>query len=162
MIVRRFKKFFNKNYKGKNARNPTKMSYYKCGGLDHFIKECPLWEKEKAKGKFKEKGKELHKSFSKIDMKRAMVATWGESDKEEEQEQAKEDNSLLYLIAKLDDNEEPLNSKVCLGTIEEELTKLYKSQFLKLLVQTLNYKEVCLKREQVENALIVIKNIILG
>lgn len=54
-IMTRFKKLFNKNYKGNNVKKPTKLSCNKYGGLDHFIKEFPLWENEKTKGKFKEK-----------------------------------------------------------------------------------------------------------
>lgn len=49
MILRRFNKFFSKNYKGKNTRKPTKLSYDKCGGLDHFVKGMSSMKKRESK-----------------------------------------------------------------------------------------------------------------
>lgn len=102
------------------------MSCHKYGGLDHFNKEFPLWETEKGKGNSKEKGKE-QRSFSKTDMRKAMVAAWGESDSDEDQEQPEEDTTHLYLMAKDDDFEELPRLKVCVHSFEEQLEELSKS-----------------------------------
>ena len=130
MIVRRFNKFFNKNYKGKVTRKPTKLSCHKCESPNHFIKECPQWDTKKGKGKFKERNKDQPKPFSKIEMKRAIIAAWGESDFKEEQEQAEEETAQLFLMAKSEDEGESSNTKVC-SYYRRRLTEINKSQLVK-------------------------------
>ena len=98
------------------------MSCHKYGSLDHFIKECPQWETEKGKGKFNKKNKEHQKPFSRTDMKRVMVAAWGESDSVKEKEQTEEETTHLCHMTKIEDKEESTNTKVCYNTIGEKLT----------------------------------------
>ncbi|XP_048494574.1 uncharacterized protein LOC125494796 [Beta vulgaris subsp. vulgaris] len=114
LIVKKFKKFFNRNYKGKSARKPSKLSYHKCGSPDHFIKECPFRENDKEKGKYKEKGKEQQKAFLKTEMRRAMVAALGDSTLTRNMpDQPEEETAHLCLMAKTDDEEDLPNNKIC-------------------------------------------------
>lgn len=55
-------------------------------------------------------------------MKRSMVAAWGESYSDEEQEQNEEETTHLCLMEKTEDEKELSNTKVYFNTIEEELT----------------------------------------
>ncbi|XP_021721340.1 uncharacterized protein LOC110688888 [Chenopodium quinoa] len=56
MLVRRLKKFYRNNkfldkkkgYSKRNQESKAKSSCHKCGSINHFIKECPLWESKKA------------------------------------------------------------------------------------------------------------------
>lgn len=78
-----------------------------------------------------------------------MVAAWGESNLDEEKERTEVECAHLCHMAKIEDKEEPSNSKVCFNTIEEELTKLNKSQLVNLILETLaDYKKVCVKRNK--------------
>ncbi|XP_021719011.1 uncharacterized protein LOC110686710 [Chenopodium quinoa] len=111
LIVRRFKKIFKKgrtsrNF-GKNTSN-TKPDYscHKCGSPNHFIRDCPLWENDKGKGKAKEQGREKFskENYQKSDMRKAMIAAWGDSESEEEDdEQPEEETANLCLMTKSDD-----------------------------------------------------------
>ncbi|XP_021749508.1 uncharacterized protein LOC110715248 [Chenopodium quinoa] len=107
LIVRRFKKMFKK---GRTLRNfaigrktsNTKPDYscHKCGSPDHFIRDCPLWENDKGKGKAKEQGREKFSkaNYQKSNMRKAMIAAWGDSESEEEDDdQPEEETANLYL-----------------------------------------------------------------
>ena len=82
IIVRKFKRMFNKN--SKNQKSFTKKpstskadsGCHKCGSLDHFIRECPQWDIEKGKGKAKEPGID-NKKFLKIEYKKGNGSNLG-------------------------------------------------------------------------------------
>ncbi|XP_021858321.1 uncharacterized protein [Spinacia oleracea] len=107
LFARRFKRMF-RNYKegdhrGKPNRkfSKTDSGCHKCGNLEHRIRECPLWEQEKGKGKEtpKERFRDNRNSFSKTDVRKAMIAAWGDSSSDEEQEQPNEEIAHLCLVA---------------------------------------------------------------
>ncbi|XP_021732422.1 uncharacterized protein LOC110699235 [Chenopodium quinoa] len=109
MLVRKFKKMmnnrkFDRNKKYTSSRNTT---CFKCGSKDHFIKDCPVQDGEKGKTKGKEQSKEsrVYKPyFTKDNVKKAMLAAWGDTDSEEEEEdQPSEETAHLCLMAKTDE-----------------------------------------------------------
>ncbi|XP_021728203.1 uncharacterized protein LOC110695259 [Chenopodium quinoa] len=109
MLVRKFKKMmnnrkFDRNKKYTSFRNTT---CFKCGSKDHFIKDCPVQDGEKGKTKGKEQSKEsrVYKPyFTKDNVKKAMLAAWGDTDSEEEEEdQPSEETAHLCLMAKTDE-----------------------------------------------------------
>ncbi|XP_021741922.1 uncharacterized protein LOC110708121 [Chenopodium quinoa] len=108
MLVRKLKKLYrNKRFGDQKKRNFKKNQYsketggcHKCGNTDHFIKECPLWESEKGKGKMKEHGKSNTPNFSKSDYRKAMIAAWGDTSSEDEEESTEEETTNLCLMAK--------------------------------------------------------------
>ncbi|XP_021725210.1 uncharacterized protein LOC110692501 [Chenopodium quinoa] len=109
MLVRKFKKMmknrkFDRNKKYTSSRNTT---CFKCGSKDHFIKDCPVQDGEKGKTKGKEQSKEsrVYKPyFTKDNVKKAMLAAWGDTDSEEEEEdQPSEETAHLCLMAKIDE-----------------------------------------------------------
>ncbi|XP_021743854.1 uncharacterized protein LOC110709902 [Chenopodium quinoa] len=89
MLVRRFKRMFNRNNKSRNftkkpSTSKTDSGCHKCGSLEHFIRECPLWDTEK-------------------DIRKAMIAAWGNSESEDEEKQPEEETTHLCLMAKRDE-----------------------------------------------------------
>ncbi|MCD7455700.1 hypothetical protein HAX54_029176 [Datura stramonium] len=102
MFVRRFTKFFKKEKSEKRgSRNKNKSSEkeqfqgcFKCGKMDHMIKDRPLLKEEQRK--ISKKQQELtSKAF-----KNAMKDTWGETFDEESEREDGESN--LALMAKSD------------------------------------------------------------
>ncbi|XP_021713456.1 uncharacterized protein LOC110681610 [Chenopodium quinoa] len=110
MLVRRFKRMFNRNNKSRNfTKKPSTSKIdsgcHKCGSLEHFIRECPLWDTEKGKGKAKEQVKSNYNKtpFNKTNIRKAMIATWGDSESEDEEKQPEEETAHLCLMAKRDE-----------------------------------------------------------
>ncbi|XP_021748102.1 coiled-coil domain-containing protein 186-like [Chenopodium quinoa] len=164
MLVRKLKKLYrNKRFGDKKKRNFKKNQYsketggcHKCGNTNHFIKECPLWESEKGKGKMKEHGKSNTPNFSKSDYRKAMIAAWGDTSSEDEEESTEEETANLCLIAKHSESakkSEEVNLK------PKFLKSLSQDKLISLLIETLNeYKEICLKLGQNEKALEIYKD----
>ncbi|XP_021837457.2 uncharacterized protein [Spinacia oleracea] len=107
LFARRFRRL-SRNYKegdhrGKPNRkfSKTDSGCHKCGNLEHRIRDCPLWEQEKGKGKEtpKERFRDNRNSFSKSDVRKAMIAAWGDSSSDEEEEQPNEEIAHLCLVA---------------------------------------------------------------
>ncbi|XP_021747543.1 uncharacterized protein LOC110713397 [Chenopodium quinoa] len=80
LIVRRFKKMFKKgrtsrNFGKKTSNTKPDYSCHKCGSPDHFIRDCPLWENDKGKGKAKEQGREKFSkaNYQNSDMRKAYL-----------------------------------------------------------------------------------------
>ena len=71
------------SFKGKNKKFSNKGACHKCGSTNHFIKECPVWKNDKTK----ERNKETKAPFPKANVRKAMIATWGDSETEEEVDQ---------------------------------------------------------------------------
>ncbi|MCD7446846.1 hypothetical protein HAX54_017908, partial [Datura stramonium] len=100
MFVRRFKKFFKKenlekkesHNKGKSSEKEQFQGCFKCGKMDHLIKDCPLLKEEQRKN-----SKKQHQLASKA-FRKAMKATWREtSDEESEGEDVENDNLVSWL-----------------------------------------------------------------
>jgi len=86
MITRKSKKFFKKTKEGARRKHPSKfknsdreqlIGCFKCGKMDHIVKNCPQQkedqEAEPPKKQFrKQGGNSSGKRFT-----RAMLATWG-------------------------------------------------------------------------------------
>ncbi|XP_021747709.1 uncharacterized protein LOC110713568 [Chenopodium quinoa] len=120
MLVRWFKRMFNRNNRTRNFTKKSSNSKddsgcHKCGSLDHFIRECPLWETEKGKGKAKEQNKSNKTPYNKADIRKAMIASWGDSKSDDEEEQPKEEKANLCLMAKRDEKayNDELAKEVC-------------------------------------------------
>ena len=109
LMVRRFRKMFNRNKKftkgnfKKGSSSKTDSGCHKCGSPDHFIRECPQWDTERGKGKAKEQGKGTRAPFNKTDIRKAMIAAWGDSESDEELEQSEEETANLCLMANSDE-----------------------------------------------------------
>ncbi|XP_021719173.1 FK506-binding protein 5-like [Chenopodium quinoa] len=89
MLVRRFKRMFNRNNKSrkftkKPSTSKADSGCHKCESLEHFIRECPLWDTEK-------------------DIRKAMIAAWGDSESEDEEKKPEEETTHLCLMAKRDE-----------------------------------------------------------
>ncbi|MCE0480722.1 hypothetical protein HAX54_037814 [Datura stramonium] len=103
MLVRKFRKFFRKaNLKKKESHNKGKsyekvqfQGCFKCGKIDHLIKDCPLFKEEQRK-KSKKQQQLVSKAF-----KKAIKATWGETSNEESEGENIE-NENLVLMARSD------------------------------------------------------------
>ncbi|XP_021774596.1 uncharacterized protein LOC110738494 [Chenopodium quinoa] len=161
MLVRKLKKLYrNKRFGDQKKRNFKKNQYsketggcHKCGNTDHFIKECPLWESEKGKGKMKEHGKSNTPNFSKSDYRKAMIAAWGDTSSEDEEESTEEETANLCLMAKHSERSKEVNLE------PKFLKSLSKDKLISLLIETLDeYKEICLKLGQNEKALEIYKD----
>ncbi|MCD7465370.1 hypothetical protein HAX54_001179 [Datura stramonium] len=111
MFVRRFKKFFRKkNSEKRESRSKIKSSEkgqfqgcFKCGKMDHLIKDCPLLKEEQRKN-----SKKQQQLASKA-LKKTMKATWGETSDEESEGEYGENN--LALMAKSDTDSDSDTSK---------------------------------------------------
>ncbi|XP_021731313.1 coiled-coil domain-containing protein 186-like [Chenopodium quinoa] len=164
MLVRRLKKLYrNKKFGDQRKRNFKKNQYsketggcHKCGNTDHFIKECPLWESEKGKGKMKEQGKTYTPNFSKYYYRKAMIAAWGDTSSEDEEEPTEEETKNLCLMAK---HSESAKKSDEVNLKPKFLKSLSKDKLISLLIETLDeYKEMCLKLGQNEKALEIYKD----
>ncbi|XP_021768489.1 coiled-coil domain-containing protein 186-like [Chenopodium quinoa] len=164
MLVRKLKKLYrNKRFGDQKKRNFEKNQYsketggcHKCGNTDHFIKECPLWESEKGKGKMKEHGKSNTPNFSKSDYRKAMIAAWGDTSSEDEEESTEEETANLCLMAK---HSESAKKSEEVNLEPKFLKSLSKDKLISLLIETLDeYKEICLKLGQNEKALEIYKD----
>ncbi|XP_021731349.1 uncharacterized protein LOC110698260 [Chenopodium quinoa] len=167
LIVRRFKKMFKKgrtsrNF-GKKTSNPKPdYSCHKCGSLDHFIRDCPLWENDKGKGKAKEQGREKFSkaNYQKSDMRKAMIAAWGDSESEEDDDdQPEEETTNLCLMAKSDDEKaylEELQKEVFLDP--KQLKTLSKDVLIDISLEEEEFfRDTCVKLNKCEKALKVYK-----
>ncbi|XP_021752647.1 uncharacterized protein LOC110715354 [Chenopodium quinoa] len=167
LIVRRFKKMFKKgrtsrNF-GKKTSNPKPdYSCHKCGSPNNFIRDCPLWENDKGKGKAKEQGREKFSkaNFQKSDMRKVMIAAWGDSESEEEDDdQPEEETTNLCLMATSDDEKaylEELQKEVFLDP--KQLKTLSKDVLIDICLEEEEFcRDTCVKLNKCEKALKVCK-----
>ncbi|XP_021766287.1 uncharacterized protein LOC110730772 [Chenopodium quinoa] len=167
LIVRRFKKMFKKSQTSRNFEKKTSnpkpdYSFHKCGSPDHFIRGCPLWENDKGKGKAKEQGREKFSkaNYQNSDMRKAMIAAWGDSESEEEDEdQPEEETANLCLMAKSDDEKaylEELQKEVFLDP--KQLKTLSKDVLIDICLEEEEFfRDTCVKLNKCEKALKVCK-----
>lgn len=128
MLVRKFKKASNKiwshrrNLNRKFSSSRKELGYHKCSCMEHIIRDCPQWDIKKGKVKGKEHNKEMYykPSYSENDLKKAMIAAYGDSDSEGDEEQPEEEITNLCLISKTDQDNflEKLDSKVFIIPID--------------------------------------------
>ncbi|MCD7460085.1 hypothetical protein HAX54_042818 [Datura stramonium] len=119
MFVRRFKKFFRKEKSEKReSRNKNKSSEegqfqgcFKCGKMDHMIKDCPLLKEEQRRN-LKKQQELTSKAFKKV-----MKTTWAETSYEESEGEDGESN--LALMAKSDTDLDSDSSEVSAATQNE-------------------------------------------
>jgi len=127
MITRKFKKFFKKtkeNTKRKNfsrIKNNDREQFsgcFKCGTIDHIVKNCPLLkeqESEQSRKQAREQGANSlanrRANSSARRFSRAMLGAWGDSTDEDERSEEEED-AAVALMAKSNSNseDEPLDS----------------------------------------------------
>ena len=105
MITCKFMKFFKKSKDNARRKNFSKLKNtnrekfsgcFKCGKLDHIIKNCPLLkEEQEPEQPRKQVGNSSGRRFSK-----AMVAAWGDST--EEEEGTEEEEAVVALMARSD------------------------------------------------------------
>nr|ABH08430.1 putative integrase [Beta vulgaris] len=166
LMVRKFRKMYrnmkNGNFKGKTKKFSNKAACHKCGSTDHFIKKCPLWEndktKERNKERFAERNKESKAPFSKANVRKAMIAAWGDSEMEEEEEQPTEETANLCLMANTDEKEDEEIIEVSQHGLESELDGKTRTEIYDLLYDAiLECRDEREKREQTEQALKVCK-----
>ena len=135
MITRKFKKFFKKAKENSKRKNFSKLKNsdweqfsgcFKCGKLDHIVKNCPLLkEEQQAEQSRKQAGNSSSRRFS-----RAMLTDWGDST--EKDEGIEKEDAGVALMAKSDSNsdDEPLDN---LAQLEDKVRGLSKAKLEELL-----------------------------
>ena len=88
---------FSKNF----VKKTGDQSCHRCGATDHWVKHCPL-NPDKEKGKIKTVNKGT-RNFNKSDVRKAMIAAWGESYSEDAEAAPENETAHLCLMAKNDD-----------------------------------------------------------
>ena len=92
MITQKFKKFFKKvkeNSKRKDfgkARNTSREQFsgcFKCGKLDHIVRNCPLLKEDQEPEHPRKQGRKQGASSSAKRFSKAMLAAWGDSSEDE-------------------------------------------------------------------------------
>ncbi|XP_021759157.1 uncharacterized protein LOC110724067 [Chenopodium quinoa] len=163
MLVRKFKKMMNnkkfeRNKKFTSSRNTT---CFRCGSKDHFIKDCPVQDGEKGKTKGKEQSKEskVYKPyFTKDNVKKAMLAAWGDTDLEEEEDQPLEETAHLCLMEKTDEAAKlkELESEVWFSY--NQLKHLSKENLINTVLEIQeDLKELHRSKQQSDKALVTYK-----
>jgi len=93
MITRKFKKFFKKAKENSKRKNFNKLKNsdreqfsrcFKCGKLDHIMKNCPLLKEEQEAEQSRKQGRKHGQNSSGTRFSRAMLAAWGDSTEEDE------------------------------------------------------------------------------
>jgi len=145
MLTWKFKKFFKKTKAGTRQKQPSRTKNtdrhqftgcFKCGKMDHIIKNCPQLkeeqESETPKRQFrKQGGNSSGKRFT-----RAMLAAWGDSTdeeegfKEEEEEEEEEEAVALMARSETDSDEESSDSLIRLKSKVSRLNKTKLKEFL--------------------------------
>jgi len=135
MITHKFKKFFKKakentrkkNFsKSKNTDREQFSGCFKCGKLDHIVKNCPLLkEEQEPEQSRKQTGNSSGRRFSK-----AMLAAWGDSTEEEEGIEEEEAAIALMARSDSDSDDEPLDS---LAQLKDKVRGLNKAKLEELL-----------------------------
>ena len=143
MLTRKVKKFVKKTKvglrqkhsgKAKNTDRDQFTGCFKCGKMDHIIKNCPQLKEDQAaespKRLFRKKGgNSSRKQFA-----RAMLAAWGDSSDEdegsEEEEEEEEEEEAVALMARSesDSDEESSDSLIELKNKVSSLNKQIKAQ----------------------------------
>ena len=121
VLTRKFKKFFKKTKAGTRQKQPDKSKTtdrdqfagcFKCGKMDHIIKNCPLLKEEQGseppKRQFKKQG---GNSFGKR-FTRAMLTAWRDSTDEEEGSKEEEEAVALMAKSETDSDEESSDSLI--------------------------------------------------
>ena len=114
MITRKFKKFFKRakeNTRKKNSitcKNTDREQFsgcFKCGKLDHIVKNRPLLKEEEEPEQSRKQGRKQARNSSGRRFSKAMFAAQGDSTEEEEE-------AAVALMARsdLDSDDEPLDS----------------------------------------------------
>jgi len=138
MISRKFKKFFKKtkeisrrkNFgKIKNSEKEQFSGCFKCGKLDHIVKNCPLLKEEEAEQSRKQ-GRKQGGNSSARRFSRAMLAAWGDSTDEDEESEEEEVAVALMAQSDSDSDEEALDS---LAQLKAKVHGLSKAKLEELL-----------------------------
>jgi len=144
MLARKFKKFFKKTKAGTRQKQPSRSKNtdrdqftgcFKCGKMDHMIKNCPQLkeehELESPKRLFRKKGgNSSGKKFT-----RAMLAAWGDSTDEEEGSEEEEKGAVALMArSKTDSDEESSDSLIRLKNKVSGLNKTKLKEFLLVLI----------------------------
>ncbi|XP_056695347.1 uncharacterized protein [Spinacia oleracea] len=144
LFARRFRRMF-RNYKDVEHRSKPNRKFsktdtgcHKCGNLEHRIRECPLWDQERGKGKetTKDRFKDNRNSFSKTEVRKAIIAAWGDTSSDEEQEQPNEEIAHLCLVAEHEEDESDSESdkfQASLVHIKSRLESMSKVELFDLL-----------------------------
>jgi len=139
MITRKFKKFFKKTKENTRRKNFSKLKNtgreqfsgcFKCGKLDHIIKNCPLLKDEQQQEQPRKQGRKQAGSSSGRHFSRAMLAAWGDSTEEEEGTQEEEAAVGLMVNSDPMSDEESLDS---LDQLKEQVCGLSKAKLKELL-----------------------------
>ena len=132
MITRKFKRFFKKSKEISKKRNFNKAKNndreqftgcFKCGKLDHIVKNCPLLKEEQEQEQARKQGRRLFGSSSAKRFSKAMLAAWGDTSDEDEVSEGEEAAVALMAIGESDTDEEALDSLAELKGKVSVLTK---------------------------------------
>jgi len=140
-MTRKFRKFFKKTKVGMKAKQPGRAKNndreqftgcYKCGKLDHIVKNCPQLKEEQAAESpsrvFRKKsGNNSEKRFA-----RAMMAAWGDSSDEEEESGEEQEGAVALMARSESDSDE--ESGDCLIELKNKVSKLSKHKLKEYLL----------------------------
>ena len=144
-MTRKFKKFFKKTKVGVKAKQPSKpksndreqfTGCFKCGKLDHIIKNCPQLKEDQAAETpsrlFRKKGgNNSGKRFA-----RAMMAAWGDSSDEEEGSGEEQEGTVALMARNESDADE--ESEDCLIELKNKVSKLSKHKLKEYLLMLMD------------------------
>ena len=136
------------------------MNCFRCGSKEHFIRDCPQKETEKGQSKGRDQYKDskgYKPSFSKSDVKKAMIGAWGDSDSEDGEELADE-TANLCLMARSDDeaNMKELEAEVWFDY--DQLKVFSKEKLIDIVLDIQNdWIDLTVAKAQSDKALNVIK-----
>ncbi|GAV70890.1 zf-CCHC domain-containing protein [Cephalotus follicularis] len=140
LIIRRFKKFLaKKKFGSKNLKKPTpsksetkkeEIICFECNKPGHYKSECPR----------------LKKAKETIKKKRAMLATWSDSDESSSEEEENQEVAQLALMA-IDDLDEDKDENEVNELLELLEQFSLENASLKKTIKAVNKKNVSLKHE---------------
>jgi gag-polypeptide of LTR copia-type/Zinc knuckle len=145
LLTRKFKKFYktfkgNKN-KGKfGSSSKNNNGCFECGSTDHIVKDCP-----------KRKKQTFQKRFSNKNVRKAMMAAWGDSEDESEEE---EEVNLCLMANETDSDSDEDDTEVNLETLIASIPLMSKNMLVDVLKDLFeDYMEVCNVNRKLKNDL---------
>jgi len=142
MFTRKFKKFFKKTKAGLKAKQPSKpkgndqfTGCFKCGKLDHIIKNCPQLKEEQAAEAGSRVFRRKNSNNSGKRFAKAMMAAWGDSSDEEEGSGEEEQGDVALMArSETESDEESGDSLIELKNKVSKLNKPMLKEYLLMLM----------------------------
>ncbi|XP_070007430.1 uncharacterized protein [Nicotiana sylvestris] len=147
MIIREFKKYLMRGKgssrgttfnKSKASEKQTNEGCYRCGKIDHMIKNCPQWEIEWKKERVERRNRKEEQVQPKRNKgsTKSMVVAWGETSDEDLEDEAEEEQALMA-IGESDDEQE-----VNILHLKNKIKFFSKEKLVELLLDFIDESEI--------------------